>query len=111
MDAPASQAERAARAQRGAGLLERLADDAGGRRLAWCILLVLLAAYSISFAAFYPKGVTNDDEAHYLRQTYHLLEGRSTVTQIEPLSGEASQEVLSTYPLGVAFSARGTHDG
>lgn len=87
------------------GVLEAsgLGERGPGVRLAWRILLALLLVYAVAFAAFYPSGVTNDDEAKYLLQTRLLLEGRSTVTKIDPLTGRVFDDVPSTYPLGVAL--------
>jgi hypothetical protein len=81
-----------------------LGDRSAGGALAWRILLALLLVYVISFALFYPSGgATNDDEAKYLHQARLLLEGRSAVTRIDPLTGEPSEDLPSTYPLGVAL--------
>jgi 4-amino-4-deoxy-L-arabinose transferase-like glycosyltransferase len=80
-----------------------LGERGAGVRLAWGIVLALLLVYAVSFAVFYPSGVTNDDESKYLNQARLLLEGRSVVTRTDPLTGQASDDVPSTYPLGVAL--------
>lgn len=70
---------------------------------AWRILLVCLALYLASFALFYPRVATNTDEAMYLRQTRLLLEGHSTVINVDPLTGEEVVVTPSTYAVGTAY--------
>ena len=74
-----------------------------GDGLAWRLLLVPLALYFLSVAAFYPRAVTNVDEGHYVAQSQLVLEGRSTVLRTDPGTGEQVEHQPSTYPLGTAL--------
>jgi 4-amino-4-deoxy-L-arabinose transferase-like glycosyltransferase len=89
----------------GAGLIARLglagapADGVFNRRL----IALFLLLYAASFALFYPRIPTNHDEANYIRQTQLLLEGRSSVEQADAFTGEMTEVVGATYPLGTAL--------
>jgi hypothetical protein len=74
----------------------------GDPRRAWRIVLALLAIYVVGFAIFHPRVVVNVDESQYLRQTLLLLEGRSTLEIMDPLTGESIERLPSTYPIGTA---------
>lgn len=73
-------------------------DDA----FAWRCVLAALAVYLVSFAIFYPNAVTNDDESQYLRQVTMVLEGHSSIVQVDAFTGEETELLPSTYPPGLA---------
>ncbi|MFP8870690.1 MAG: hypothetical protein VCB43_04265, partial [Myxococcota bacterium] len=75
----------------------------GDARTVLILLLASLAIYTASFVAFYPEIATNDDEAMYQRQAQLVLRGASTVTQINPLTGNAVETSPSTYGPGTAY--------
>lgn len=66
------------------------------------VVWLVCAAYALSFLACYPHTLTNDDESHYLRQARLLLEGRSEITRIDPLSGVEESFAPVSYPIGTA---------
>ena len=79
-----------------------LAGAGYDRRLAWLLVALGLALYTLGYAAFYPRGATNDDEGLYLDQTRLWLETRSFVTEkVDPLSGEREPFLTGDYPLGM----------
>jgi len=86
-------------------LLERLGfgNASADARFGWRVVVVLLLVYAVFFAFFHPDTPTNDDESQYLRQTVLLLEGRSTITVVDPLTGKAWEKTPSTYSVGTAF--------
>src|SRR5512147_2657522 len=86
-------------------LLERLGfgSAAMDARFGWRVIVVLLLLYVVSFAFFRPDTPTNEDEAQYLRQTVLLLEGHSTITVVDSLTGETRETTPSTYSVGTAF--------
>jgi len=90
---------RAAGLLRGLGLAGQPADPRLSRRLIGALLLLYLA----SFALFYPNAVTNEDESQFLLQTRLILEGRSHITVVDPLTGEREERWPSTYPPGTAL--------
>jgi hypothetical protein len=75
----------------------------GEARVAWRWVLVVCLLYAASFAAFYPRAVTNHDEAQYCRQAALIVQGKATVTQIDPLTGEEKVLYPSTRPPGTAM--------
>ena len=85
-------------------LLSRL-GLAGGppdRRFGWALVALALALYAAGYAAFYPRGPTNDDEGLYLEETRLWVETGSFVTEkIDPLSGERERFVPGHYPVGM----------
>jgi hypothetical protein len=83
-------------------LLERLGfgSASADARFGWRVILALLLLYLVFFAFFYPDTPTNDDEAQYLRQSVLLLEGRSTITFVDPLTGKEYEKTPSTYSMG-----------
>ena len=52
-------------------LLQRLglAGERGPTRLAWGMVALGVALYTLGYVSFYPRSVTNDDEGLYLEQT------------------------------------------
>lgn len=85
-------------------LLRRLglANGAGDARLAWALVALALALYTLGYAAFYPRVATNDDEGLYLEQTRLFVETGSFRTErIDPLSGELETFVPGDYPIGM----------
>jgi len=86
-------------------LLERLGfgSVSADARFGWRVVFVLLLLYAVFFGFFYPNTPTNDDEAQYLRQTVLLLEGRSTITVVNPFTGKAREKPPSTYSVGTAY--------
>src|SRR5262245_27524993 len=73
-------------------------------RFGWTVLLAVCALYAISFFAFYPRVVTNDDEAMDVRHARIVLEGRSTLTRLDAKTGEPEDHVVSRYPIGTALT-------
>jgi len=63
----------------------------------------LLLLYVVSFAAFYPLVMVNDDESEYIRQTRLLLAGTSSIVQVDPFNGEQVEVTPGTYPLGTSL--------
>ena len=43
---------------------------------------LLCLVYAVSFFAFYPRVITNDDESMYRRQTALMVEGTATVVNL-----------------------------
>jgi 4-amino-4-deoxy-L-arabinose transferase-like glycosyltransferase len=87
-----------------ASLLARLglAGDACDRRLTWALVALALALYVLGYAAFYPRGVTVDDEGYYLEQTRLWVDtGSFTTEKIDPLTGEREAFVPGDYPVGM----------
>lgn len=86
-------------------LPEKLGLDGDGwdarttRRLIGALVLL----YGVSFAAFYPRVAINDDESEFIRETRLLLEGTSTIVQVDPFSGEQVEVMPATYPLGTSL--------
>jgi len=76
------------------------APDTKSRR----IVLAVALLYALSFLAFYPRTIVNDDESHYVGQTRLLLEGRLTTERIDPRSGEHVEYAPEPYPLGNAIA-------
>jgi hypothetical protein len=80
---------------------------AGGpcdRRLTWLLVALGLALYTVGYAAFYPRGATNDDEGLYIDQTRLWVETGSFVTEkTDPLSGEREAFVAGDYPMGMVM--------
>lgn len=72
-------------------------------RFCWRVVTLLLLLYVFSFAVFYPRYATNHDEANYIRQTQLALLGTSTFVQIDPLTGEEQEQVMSSYPMATAL--------
>ncbi|MEE2679676.1 MAG: hypothetical protein VX546_13935 [Myxococcota bacterium] len=60
----------------------------------------MLLLYGLFFALYYPDVVINDDESEFLRQTQLLLQGTSSVVQVDPFTGAEVEVVPGTYPLG-----------
>lgn len=79
-------------------------DGPGDVRLAWLCVLAALGIYLLVFAVYYPVAPTNTDEASYIQQARMLLEARTSVLRIEPLSGETAVVSAARYPLGTALS-------
>jgi len=77
---------------------------AGDVRLARRVVVALLLIYVAAFFLYYPNAVTNTDEAEYLRGAELALEGRATVDQIDPFTGEMKRDWPSEYPLGTSLS-------
>lgn len=87
-------------------LLERVgfgADPRGDARLGHRLVIGVLALYLVSFALHYPSLATNVDEAAYLHQARLILEGRSSVVQVDPFTGEERAVEPSTYAPGTAL--------
>ncbi len=78
------------------------APGAPDPRFTWGAVLAILAIYTVSFFAFYPQLATNDDEARYIRQARLMLEGTTTATWEDPLTGEILKKQPSKYPVGTA---------
>ncbi len=76
----------------------------GDLRLAWWLVGGIVFLYVASFALFYPAVATNTDEAEYLRQTLLLLEGRSTVVNENPLTGDRVDHTPGTYSIGTPMA-------
>lgn len=85
--------------------LDRLGLGAGGvasPRLAWLLVALCIALYTIGYAAFYPSGATTDDEDLYIEQTLLWLEtGSFRVEKLDPLSGQSASFVAGDYPFGM----------
>src|SRR5688572_6146682 len=79
-------------------------DGVRDDRLARRVVLALCALYTLSFLAFYPRAITNDDESLYLRQTMIILDGARGVSKIDPNTREAEVYTPSTYPPGTVLS-------
>lgn len=58
--------------------------ESEGREFGSKIVLAVAAIYIVSFALFYPQGVTTIDESEYLAQTRLLLSAESTV-RVDPV--------------------------
>lgn len=82
-----------------------LAGEPADMRFGWRVVAAMLAIYALSFAIFYPKVPTNDDEANYIVQVRMLLTGDSEITQLDAFTGEEIIDTPSTYPLGMAMIA------
>ncbi len=80
-----------------------LGGGRGNPRLAWRLVLAILLFYALSFAAFYPRVITNSDELQYINQAQLVLRGHPTVTKTDPFTGETSEIWPSTYSVGSAF--------
>jgi hypothetical protein len=79
-----------------------LGGETVDRRLAWRILAAIAIAYSVGFFAFYPQVVTNDDEAMFMEQARLLVRGETSVTKIDPFTGESSEYSPYQYVVGTA---------
>lgn len=85
-------------------LLRRLglAGEGCDRRLVWTLVALALALYTVGYAAYYPRGATNDDEGLYIEQTRLWVETGSFRTEkIDALSGERETFVPGDYPVGM----------
>ncbi len=71
--------------------------------LAWWVIVFLIAAYSVAFLMFYPKTLTVDDEKIYVNQARTYLQGSTTITQVDPFTGETTQILPSKYPVGTSL--------
>jgi len=88
----------------GPSLLRRLGllGGAGDTRLAWAIVALGVALYTIGYAAFYPRGATVDDEDLYLEETVLWLEtGSFRVDKLDPLTGQPVSFIAGDYPFGM----------
>lgn len=83
--------------------VKRVALAGGDFRLAWALLGLVLLLYALSFAAFYPQVITATDEAIYIDQAQLLARGATSVSIVDPLTGEEQRMVLSHYPVGTAL--------
>ena len=79
-----------------------LGGETVDRRLAWRILAAIALAYSIGFFATYPQAITSDDEAMYVEQARLLVRGATSVTKIDPFTGESSEYTAFQYVVGTA---------
>lgn len=79
----------------------RAANDPGFARR---IVLLVCALYAVSFLAFFPRTLTNDDESHYRDQALLIIEGRTSVTRIDAFTGEETAYAPLPYPLGNALA-------
>jgi hypothetical protein len=73
-------------------------------RLAWRLVAAGCLVYAVSFLAFYPRVVTNEDESMYRRQAILAIQGMAEIFMIEPVSGEEVIYRPSRYPPGTALS-------
>ena len=73
------------------------------RRFSRGIVFAICVAYSVTFFAFYPDVVTNDDESMYLRHALIMLEGKSHLTKLDALTGGPVEYLPSRYAAGTAF--------
>ena len=80
--------------------ISRLAED----RLAWRLVAVGCLVYAVSFFAFYPRVVTNEDESMYRRQAILALQGIAEIFVIDPVTGEEVIYRPSKYPPGTALT-------
>jgi len=76
---------------------------APSRGPSWTALAVVLAAYLISFAVFYPNVITITDEAAYLRQAAALSEGHTIVVAPNAFTGRDEPIQVSNYPPGTSL--------
>jgi hypothetical protein len=67
-------------------------------RIVWCVLLL----YTISFACFFPKALTNFDEVSYVRQAAAFAAGTTTVDAVDPYTGLHHAAPPSDYPPGTS---------
>lgn len=74
-----------------------------GNRFAWPVIFFVVAAYSSAFILFYPRTLTVDDERAYVSQARSYLQGSTTISQIDPFTGEVTQIFPSKYPVGTAM--------
>lgn len=81
-----------------AGLRVGKPEAGFAKRIVW----IVLAIYSVSFFAFYPRTLVNDDESHYQGQARLLLEGTTTRTRTDPLTDDPVEYHPDPYPLGNA---------
>ncbi len=91
-------------------------DGSRDDRLARRIVFILCALYAVSFLAFYPRAITNDDESIYVRQTLVVLERihGNVVTKVDPVTGardvytgihdSGRPGTRSTYPYGTVLT-------
>jgi 4-amino-4-deoxy-L-arabinose transferase-like glycosyltransferase len=87
-----------------ASLLRRLGLLGGvcDARLAWTIVALGLALYTVGYAAFYPRGATVDDEDLYLEETVLWLEtGSFQIDKLDPLTEQLEPFVPGDYPFGM----------
>lgn len=89
---------------RAGGLLDRVGLGEAGfdARFGWRILLAICALYAVSFLAFYPRVITNDDEDAYVRHAHIVFQGQYKVEKLDALTGETSDDIVSRYPIGTA---------
>ena len=71
----------------------------GGMRTVW----VTLALYAAAFLCFFPKAITNYDEAFYVRQATAFSAGHATIDVVDPLTGGRRAALPSYYPLGASI--------
>ncbi len=67
-----------------------------------CVALVL-AAYVLASAWFYPTVLTVSDETAYMRQGWALSHGATTVEEVDAATGERLRVAPSDYPPGTAL--------
>lgn len=80
--------------------IRRLAEP----RLAWRLVVLGCLLYAVSFFAFYPNVITNDDESMYRRQAILAVHGTAAITMIDPMTGKELIHYPSTYPPGTAMA-------
>lgn len=79
-----------------------LGGETVDRRLAWRIVAAIVIAYGIGFFSFYPQAVTNDDEAMFIDQARLIAMGATSVTKLDPFTGESSEYTAFQYVVGTA---------
>jgi 4-amino-4-deoxy-L-arabinose transferase-like glycosyltransferase len=65
--------------------------------------MVLLLFYVFCFFLFYPRAITNDDEAAYLDQARLFAAGRATLPKLNPLTEKLEPYRSDFYPPGTAL--------